>query len=147
MNVESPPIDAIIPFERSGLAYIIGSEGMPHVGHADSIMNDEHGSRSDIFDWSSSYPIARVIKVTLPTLAISLYNHSYIHTRIHCILPCPPGDSNPESPGGSRTKHRTSSEMHNIALCCVTKRQLPHSTRATTEPEEKNSNEPHAALA
>ena len=28
----------------------VGSEGTPHVGHADSITNDEHGSRSDIPD-------------------------------------------------------------------------------------------------
>ena len=45
---------------------------MPHVGHADSIMNDEHGSWSDISDWSSSNPVTRVIKVTLPTPTISL---------------------------------------------------------------------------
>ena len=45
---------------------------MSHVGHADSVTNNEHGSWSDIFDWSSSNPITRVIKVTLPTLAISL---------------------------------------------------------------------------
>ena len=77
---------------------------MPHVGHADSITNDKHGSRSDISDWSSSNPITQVIKVTLLTLAISLYNHSYIHTRIHSICPCPSDDSGPESPRGSRTK-------------------------------------------
>ena len=28
----------------------VGSEGMPHVGHADSIMNNEHGSWSDVSD-------------------------------------------------------------------------------------------------
>ena len=28
----------------------VGSEGTPHVGHADSVTNDEHGSRSDISD-------------------------------------------------------------------------------------------------
>ena len=28
----------------------VGSEGMPHMGHADSVMNDEHGSRSDVSD-------------------------------------------------------------------------------------------------
>ena len=101
---------------------------MPHVGHADSVTNDEHGSQSEISNWSSSNPVTRVIKVTLPTPAIPLYNHSYIHTRIHSICPCPPDDSGPESPGGSGTKHRTCSEMHQNALCCVTKRQLPHST-------------------
>ena len=77
---------------------------MPHVGHADSTMNDEHGSRSDISDWSSSNPVTRVIKVTLPTLAISLYNHSYIHTHIHSIRPCPLDDLGPELPEGSGTK-------------------------------------------
>ena len=56
---------------------------MPHVGHADSITNDERGSRSDISDRSSSNPITRVIKVTLPTPTISLYKHSFIHGCIH----------------------------------------------------------------
>ena len=45
---------------------------MPHVGYADSITNDECGSRSDISDLSSSNPVTRVIKVTLPTPTISL---------------------------------------------------------------------------
>ena len=45
---------------------------MPHVGHANSITNDEHESRSDISDWSSLNPITRVIKVTLPTPSIYL---------------------------------------------------------------------------
>ena len=45
---------------------------MPHVGHADSVTNDERGSRSDVSDWSSSNPITRVIKVTLSTPALSL---------------------------------------------------------------------------
>ena len=74
---------------------------MPHAGHADSITNNEHGSRSDVSDWSSSNPITRVIKVTLSTLAISLYNHSYIHTHIHSIRLYPSNDSCPESPRGS----------------------------------------------
>ena len=56
---------------------------MPHVGHAVFITNDGHGSRSDISDRSSSNPITRVIKVTLPTPTISLYEHSFIHARIH----------------------------------------------------------------
>ena len=77
---------------------------MPHIGHANSIKNDEHGSRSDISDWSSSNPVTRVIKVTLLTLSISLYNHLYIHTHIHSIHPCPSDDLGPESPGGSGTK-------------------------------------------
>ena len=65
---------------------------MPHVGHADSIMNDERGFRSDISDRSSLNPVARVIKVTLPNPTISLYDHSficchsYIHTRIHTFI-------------------------------------------------------------
>ena len=61
----------------------VGSRGTPHVGHTDSVMNDERGSRSDISDRSSSNPVTRVIKVPLPTPTISLYNHSYIYTRIH----------------------------------------------------------------
>ena len=56
---------------------------MPHVGLANSIMNDERGSRSDISDRSSLNPVTRVIKVTLPNPTISLYNHSYIYTCIH----------------------------------------------------------------
>ena len=28
----------------------VGSKGTPHVDHANSVMNDEHGSRSDIPD-------------------------------------------------------------------------------------------------
>ena len=66
---------------------------MPHVGHADSVTNDKHGSRSNISDRSSSNTITRVIKVTLPTPTISLYFHSficchsYIHTHSH-IHPC-----------------------------------------------------------
>ena len=56
---------------------------MPHVGHANFVMNDEHGSQSVISNWRSSNPITRVIKVTLPTPTISLYNHSFIYTRIH----------------------------------------------------------------
>ena len=53
------------------------------MGHADSVTNDEHRSRSDIFDWSSSNPITQVIKVTLPNPTISLYNNLFIYTRIH----------------------------------------------------------------
>ena len=56
---------------------------MPHVGHADSVTNDERGSRSNISDRSSSNPVTRVIKVTLPTPTISLNNHPFIYTRIH----------------------------------------------------------------
>ena len=56
---------------------------MPLVGHANSVTNDERGSRSDISNRSSSNPVTRVIKVTLPTTTISLYNHSYIYTHIH----------------------------------------------------------------
>ena len=56
---------------------------MPHVGHANSVTNNERGSWSDVFDWSSSNPVTRVIKVTLPTPTISLYNHSFIYICIH----------------------------------------------------------------
>ena len=65
---------------------------MPQVGHADSVTNDERGSQSDISDRSSSNPVTRAIKVTLPTPTISLYDysficcHSYIHTRIHTFI-------------------------------------------------------------
>ena len=100
---------------------------MPHVAHADSVTNDEHGSRSDTSDWSSSNPITRVIKVTLPTLALSLYNHSYIHTRIHSIHPRPSDDSTPNHSRARGLKHYVCSQMHHNAPCCITKRQLPHS--------------------
>ena len=56
---------------------------MAHVGHADSITNDESGSWSDISDRRSSNPVTRVIKVILPNPTISLYEHSFIHARIH----------------------------------------------------------------
>jgi hypothetical protein len=58
---------------------------MPLVGHADSITNNKHGSRLGISDWSSSNPVTRVIKVTLPTPTISLY--IIIHTSIHAFIP------------------------------------------------------------
>ena len=58
---------------------------MPHVGHADSVTNDKHGSRSDISDWNSSNPVTRVIKVTLPTPAISLFKS--FHTSIRALIP------------------------------------------------------------
>ena len=63
---------------------------MPHVGHADFVTNNEHGSRSNISDWSSLNPVTRVIKVTLPTPAISLYNHSYTYLKQskHLICDC-----------------------------------------------------------
>ena len=106
----------------------VRSKGTPHVGHADSITNDEHGSWSDISDWSSPNPVTRVVKVKTNN---PLYFHiiiSYIHTRHHPIRPCLPDDSGPEPPGGSGTKHRTCSEMHHNTPCCITKRRLPHST-------------------
>ena len=90
---------------------------MPHVGHADSITNDKRGSWSDISDWSSSNLVTQVIKVTLPTPAISVYNYSYIHTHIHSIRSCPPDDSGPESPGGSGTK--ASHVQRNASQCSV----------------------------
>ena len=74
--------------------------------HADSVMNDEHGSQSDISDKSSSNPITRVIKVMLPTPTISLYKHSFIHACIYSIHP----------------KHCICSQMHHNAPCCVAKR-------------------------
>ena len=65
---------------------------MPHMGHTDFAMNNEHGSWSDISDRSSSNPVTRVIKVTLPTPTIYLYDHSfiychsYIHAHIHTFI-------------------------------------------------------------
>ena len=70
----------------------VWSKGTPHVGHTDSVTNDERRSRSDISDRSSSKPVTQVIKVTLPNPTISLYDHSficyhsYIHTRIHTFI-------------------------------------------------------------
>ena len=59
---------------------------MPHVGHANSVMNDKCGSWLDISDRSSSNPVTRIIKVTLPTPIISLYEHSFIpYIQKHCI--------------------------------------------------------------
>ena len=64
---------------------------MPHVGHANSVTIDEHGSWSDISDWSSSNPVTRVIKVTLPT-PLFLYLNHFIHPYVHSFhTPVPPG--------------------------------------------------------
>ena len=53
-KTKSPPGDQPPPESIESLSIHtktqVGSEGTPHVGHADSIMNDEHGSRSDISD-------------------------------------------------------------------------------------------------
>ena len=69
---------------------------MPHVGHADSITNDKHGSWSDVSDWSSPNPITRVIKVTLPTPTISLFLNHFIHPYAHSFhMPMPPGRFGP----------------------------------------------------
>ena len=57
---------------------------MPHVGHADSVTNDERGSWSNISYWSSSNPVTRVIKVTLPT---PLFLYIIIHTSMHTFIP------------------------------------------------------------
>ena len=57
---------------------------MPHVGHADSVTNDEHGSRSNISDWSSPNPVTRVIKVTLST---PLFLYKSFHTSIRTFIP------------------------------------------------------------
>ena len=40
------PIESL----RMNMETQVGSEGTPHVGHADSVTNDEHGSQSDISD-------------------------------------------------------------------------------------------------
>ena len=94
---------------------------MPHVGHADSVMNDERGSWSDISDRSSSNPVTRVIKVILPNPTISLYGHSfiychsYIHTRIHTFI-----HTIIHSSHTFEASHMQS--MHHNASCCITKR-------------------------
>ena len=70
----------------------VRSRGTPHVGHADSVTNDEHGSHSDISDKDSSKPVTRVIKVTLPNPPTLFFKcmiiHSFIHshTRIHTFI-------------------------------------------------------------
>ena len=67
----------------------VRSRGTPHVGHADSITNDEHGSWSDISDRSSLNPVTRVIKVntTKPPLFLYMNIHSSMHAFIHSIHP------------------------------------------------------------
>ena len=71
----------------------VRGSGMPHAGYTDSVMNDGHGSHSDIFDKELLKPVTRVIKVTLPNLLTLFYflmhNHSFIlpHTHIHTFIP------------------------------------------------------------
>ena len=58
--VQAPPHEISIerptgPLSRSNRSVStpeiqVGSEGAPHASHADSVSNDEHGSRSDISD-------------------------------------------------------------------------------------------------
>ena len=79
----------------------VGSKGTPHVGHADSVMNDEHGSRLDISDWSSPNLVTQVIKVNTTNSLYFFIIISYIHMRIHSIRPCLPDNSGPE-PSGAR---------------------------------------------
>ena len=96
---------------------------MPHVGHADSITNDERGSRLDISDWSSSNPVTRVIKVILPTSTISFY--IIIHTFIHAFILYARGPRTIRAlnrPGARKLRHHTCGEMHHNAPCCITKR-------------------------
>ena len=87
---------------------------MPHVGHANSIMNDEHGSQSDISDWSSSNPVTQVNKVTLSAPTISLYNHSYIYTRIHSIHPRPLDDSTLNRPGAKALRMQSNASQRSV---------------------------------
>ena len=101
---------------------------MSQEGYADPVTND--GPRFHTITPVSELTerVTRVIKVKTTNPLYFLIIISYIHTRIHFIRPCLPDDSGPEPPGGSGTKHRTCSEMHHNAPCCVTKWRLPHST-------------------
>ena len=45
-----PDLPESIESPRRGTRRQVRSKGTPHAGHADSISNDEHGSRSDIYD-------------------------------------------------------------------------------------------------
>ena len=75
---------------------------MPHLGHADSVTNDEHGSRSDVSDWSSPKPrhSSHQGEHYQPPLFSLFKSFSNIHTGIHPIRPCLPDDSGPEPPEG-----------------------------------------------
>ena len=64
---------------------------MSQEGYADPITNDGPGFHSIIPVSKLTERITRVIKVTLPTLAIFFIIISYIHTRISFHTPVPPG--------------------------------------------------------
>ena len=103
----------------------------------------------DVPDWSLMNPVSPVFKVKhyQKPLYFNL-KHSYIHTRISFHTPEPPGRLGHEPPGGSGTKHRTCSEMHQNALCCATKRRLASFNMSNQiEPGEKTVDEHRAALA
>ena len=90
---------------------------MPHVGHADSVMNNKRGSWSDISDWSSSKPRHSSHKgnITKPLLFIYII----IYTSIHVFIPYThaPRTILPELPGGSGAK---ASHMRlNASQCSV----------------------------
>ena len=121
---------------------------MPHVGHADSIANDKHGSRSDFSDRGSPSPVTPVVKVSTIKPPLFLYK-SFIHPYVHSShTPKPPGRLGHEPPGGSETKHRTCSEMHQNAPYCATKWRLASFDMSNqTELGEKTVDEHRAAFA
>ena len=84
----SNPITQVIETIRTTQENIerqVRSKGTPHVGHANSVTNDERGSRSDISDRSSSNPITQVINQTPLLLYMNI--HSSMHAFIHSIHP------------------------------------------------------------
>ena len=126
------------------------------MGHANSIMNDKHRSRSDLSDRSSSNPITRVIKVTLSTPTISLYDHSFIccHSYIHTTHSFIPYIRSIAYAVKCITMLRVASRSDS---CLIQHEQRPTGVRMPahegleaasrqTELGEKNVDEPYAAL-
>ena len=71
---------------------------MPHAGYADPVMNDEHGSHSDISDRSSSdHHSSHRGNFTNPRSTFLVHEHSFIHSHacintfshifIHTLIP------------------------------------------------------------
>ena len=111
-------------------------------------MNDEHGSRSNVSDWSSSNPVTRVIKVTLPTPAISLFKS--FHTSIRAFIPYA---HTPRTIWALNRPGAWELSIARAAKCITTLRVASQSggcliqPEQTTEPWEKNADEPHVALS